>query len=98
VTLSIVLLRFFLRHPCRKSQTIDSGSSHYSTLFKEHPQHGTQCPCTVPFTHSSTQRLPAIFIVSLYRDGQTGFFLGILQPITSAHQTVPKDRFAGRRI
>ena len=23
----------------RESQTIDSGSSHYSTLFKEHPLH-----------------------------------------------------------
>ena len=42
-----------------QSQTIDSGSSHYSTLFKEHP-HNTRlkCPTAVSRTRLKTHTFP----------------------------------------
>ena len=52
-----------------KSQTIDSGSSHYSTLFKEHPRHSAKSPCTVPFHAHEHIKAPGDLDRSLYRDG-----------------------------
>ena len=75
-----------------KSQTIDSGSSHYSTLFKEHPQFQRAIPfrrspsCQQRHeSHGDSNR-------TLYRDGYAGFFRGILRPSPAHFQNSPPSR------
>ena len=60
LTLSYCVTTVIFRGSLREPQTIDSGSSHYSTLFKEHPRFTARNPLPpFPFMRIDTQKPPA---------------------------------------
>ena len=70
MTLSYCVTTVIFHGLIRESQTIDSGSSHYSTLFKEHtPQHKTKIPLPAAVTPRKAKR-PRMACFVLYWFGR----------------------------
>ena len=96
-----MLLRlFFASIQESKPQTIDSGSSHYSTLFKEHPAIKDYNVHTLtPDAYTSMRKSQRLSSESLYRDGSpdsSSESSGFRPPSAEPQKREPLE--SGRRI